>query len=422
MRKWMKHIIAVIGVLLLWQASAMAGEVDILVRKLVEHGVLSQKDAEEILQETRIEAEKERTATIAATKKALVNGKDAPFMLAEAVPSWIRNTQIKGDFRLRYEFKERDGSADRHRGRYRFRLGFVTKVNDKVEIGYGLASGSSDPRSTNQSFANSFETPDIRLDYAYASYRPFDWLQLIGGQMPNPLWRPSSLLWDSDIRPQGVSTVLNRTVNGIELFMAGGFWVLDEISGREDDPTMWVFQPGYKVNLGKRVYFTNALSIYEFSNVEGSALDYSSGTNTRAGGVLADDYDAYVISGELGVRTGSSFVPFAAAYGEYVNNRAISSSDSGYCYGIRIGHDKVRNPGQWQVDLGFYRLERDAWLDILPDADNYGGGTNMRAIITQLKYGLMDNVELGGKYVRSEPLSGADLDEDLFQVDLVFKF
>ena len=32
-------------ILLIWQAPAMAGEVDILVRKLVEHGVLSQEDA-----------------------------------------------------------------------------------------------------------------------------------------------------------------------------------------------------------------------------------------------------------------------------------------------------------------------------------------------------------------------------------------
>lgn len=408
-------------VVLLWQAPAAAGEVDILVRKLVEKGVLSRQDAEDILRETRIEAEKEREQTIAATKEALISGEDAPFMLADALPAWIKNTRIKGDFRLRYESKERDGSPDRHRGRYRFRLGFVTKVNEKVEVGYGLASGSSDPRSTNQTFTNSFETPDLRLDYAYASYRPFDWLQLIGGQMINPIWLPSSLLWDSDIRPQGVAAVLNYKTGSFDLFMNNAFFVLDEVSGREDDPVMWVFQSGYRVNLGRQAYFKNALTIYEFSNVKGSALDYSSGTNTTVGGVLAEDFDAFVVSGELGVQTGVAFMPFAAAYGEYVNNRTTGDADSGYVYGIKVGHDKV-GKRQWQVDLGCYRLERDAWLDILPDADNYGGETNMQAIVAQFKYGLMDNVELGGKYARSEPLSSVDLEEDLFQVDLVFKF
>jgi len=408
--------------LLAWSAPARAGEVDILVQKLVEKGVLNQQDADVILQETKVEAEKERKETVAATKEALLNGKDGPFMLAEAVPAWIKNTQIKGDFRLRYESVERDGQTDRHRGRYRFRLGFVTKVNDKVEVGYGLATGDGNPRSTEQSFTNSFETPDIRLDYAYASYRPFSWLQLIGGQMINPLWTPGgSFLWDSDIRPQGVSAVLNRTVGGVEVFLNSGFWVLDEIGNDSNDPTMWVVQPGYKINLGKRAYFKNAVALYEFSNVRGSLLDYSSNTNTRVGGVLAEDYDSVVVSGELGYNTGISFVPFVAGYGEYVNNRATSKDDSGYGYGIKFGHEKVKK-GLWQASLHYHRLERDAWLDTLPDGSTYGGATNMKAIIALFTYGLLDNVDFAPRYTRSEPLSPPKLEEDLWQVDVIFKF
>ena len=158
-------------------ARAQAGEVDILVEKLVKHGVLSQKDAQEILKETKVEAEKERRETVAATRDALMTGKDAPFVLASAIPSFITNTQFKGDFRLRYEYSDREnGNEDRNRGRYRFRLGVVTKVNEKVNVGFALASGGGDPRSTNQTMGNSFETPDIRLDMAYATYKPFDWL------------------------------------------------------------------------------------------------------------------------------------------------------------------------------------------------------------------------------------------------------
>ena len=64
--------------LLMWQAPATAGEVDILVRKMVEKGLLNQQDADAILKETKAEAAKERTETIAATKEALMTGKDAP--------------------------------------------------------------------------------------------------------------------------------------------------------------------------------------------------------------------------------------------------------------------------------------------------------------------------------------------------------
>jgi hypothetical protein len=422
-------LIMVMMALLLWQTPVMAGEVDILVEKLVEKGVLSKQDANVILRETKVEAEKERSETIAATKEALMTGKDAPYMLASALPNWIKNTAVKGDFRLRYESTERDRSTerdsktDRHRGRYRFRIGFDTKINDKVNVIYGLASGGSDPRSTNQSFTDSFETPDLRLDYAYASYAPFDWMKLMAGQMKNPLWRPGgSYLWDGDIRPQGIAAQMNHKFGGVEVFMTSGFFVLDELSKDSNDPTMWAFQPGYKVSLGKSVYFKNALTIYEFSNVEGAQFENSAGTNSvDIADDLTEDYDAYVVSGELGCKTGISFMPYAAAYGEYINNITTSDSDSGHGIGIKFGHEKVKK-GLWKAGLSYHRLERDAWLDVLPDSDTYGGSTNVKAIIAKLTYGLMDNVSIGGCYIASEPISGSDNEEDLFQLDLVFKF
>jgi hypothetical protein len=409
----------------MWQAPAMAGEIDILVRKLVERGILDQEDADEILQETHAEAEKERQATIAATRDALMSGEESRIMLAEAIPSFIRNTRIKGDFRLRYEHKDRDnGNNDRNRGRYRFRLGVVTKVNEKVDVGFGIATGGGDPRSTNQTMGNSFESPDIRFDYAYASYTPFNWLYLVGGKFKNPLWTPGgSFLWDSDIRPEGVSASMNHMVGRVELFINNGFWILDEIKDSSNDPVMFVTQPGYKLNLGDHAYFKNALSLYQFSNVKGSELEYSSNSNTRnLDGTYADDYDAYVFSGELGCKTGLMLMPFAALYGEYVNNTEVSSKDSGYIAGLRFGHEKVKGPKQWQVSMHYQRLERDAWLDIFPDSDAYEGETDSESYVLKAEYGLMRHVRLGTNYYHSKSLSGPGNDEDIFQVDLLFDF
>jgi len=416
----------ILGSVLIWQAPAMAGEVDILVDKLVQHGVLSQKDAQEILKETKVEAEKERRETVAATRDALMTGKDAPFALASAIPSFITNTKFKGDLRLRYEYSDRDddGKDSRNRGRYRFRLGMETKVNDKVNVGFALASGGSDPRSTNQSFGNSFETPDIRLDMAYATYKPFDWLQLVGGQFENPLWCPSGWLWDGDIRPQGVSASMNHKVGGVELFMNNGFWILDELSSSSEDPMMAVVQPGYKIKLGDNAYFKNAFAYYNFIDVEDAELDYSAGTNTtNPDDTLSDDYDAFVVSGELGFKTGIKPMPFAALYGEYVKNTATSESeDTGYSAGIKFGHEKVKDPGQWQIATYYEKLEQDAWLDIFPDSDAYGGATNIKSYVAKATYGLMKNVELGAAYYRSKQIDGPSNDEDLLQVDMVFKF
>ncbi len=104
-------------------------------------------------------------------------------------------------------------------GLYRLRLGFVTDITDNIQVGFGLASGGGKPRSTNQRMTDSFETPDIRLGYAYASYRPFPWIRLVGGKFRNPLWLSPMFLWDSDIRPEGISVFNDYQLNpAIRLF------------------------------------------------------------------------------------------------------------------------------------------------------------------------------------------------------------
>ena len=399
----------IFGSLLIWQASAMAGEMDMLVDKLVEKGVLNKKDGDLILSVQKVEKEKANKDILSSL----------------ALPEFIKNTQFKGDFRLRYEYSDREnGDEDRNRGRYRFRLGMLTKVNEKVNVGFGLASGPADPRSTNQTFTNSFETPDIRLDYAYASYKPFEWLRLVGGQFENPLWMPSGWMWDSDIRPQGVSASLNRKVGDVELFVNNGFWIIDEISSSDDDPMMVVLQPGYKINLGENAYFKNAFAYYNFIDVKGNTLDYSAKTNTlNPDKTLAYDYEPVVVSGELGFKTNIAPMPYAALYGEYVKNTASSvSEDTGYTAGVKFGHEKIKEPRQWQVSAYYEKLEQDAWLDTFPDSDAYGGSTNTKGYVVKAGYGLMKNVEFNTAYYRTKKISGPSNDENLFQADLLFRF
>jgi hypothetical protein len=415
----------ILGSLLLWQAPAMAGEVDILVEKLVKHGVLSRDDAREILKETKVEAEKERQETIAATKEALMTGEDAKIMIANALPSFITNTTFKGDLRLRYQYSDRDnGRKNRNRGRYRFRLGMETKVNDKVDVGFGIASGGDDPRSTNQTMGDSFSTPDIRLNLAYATYTPFDWLTLVGGKFKNPLWTPNGWLWDGDINPEGVSLSMNRKVGGVELFINNGFWILDEKSSSSRDPAMVVVQPGFNAKLGENAYVTGAVGYYNFINVKDSELDFSSETNTRnPDDTYKYDPDALVVSAELGTKnTGIDFIPYAAVYGDYVKAFDPDSKDTGYMGGVKFGHEKAKALGQWTLALYYQRLEKDAWLDILPDSDAYDGETNNKGFVAKLDVGLMKNVSLSSAWYQTERISGSSDDEDVVQVDLNFKF
>lgn len=147
--------IMIVGMLLSLFGSQQlyAGEIDTLVDKLVEKEFLTPVEAQIILDETKQEVAKE-----------VAEGK------SYALPKWVQMMKLKGDLRLRYQWNKKKSSEERHRGRYRFRLGAETKVIDNVKVGFGLATGGTDPRSTNQTMGNTFETPDIVFANSYTYF------------------------------------------------------------------------------------------------------------------------------------------------------------------------------------------------------------------------------------------------------------
>ena len=79
-------------------------------------------------------------------------------------PWWERLT-IYGDFRARYEGFFQDGSEDRHRQRFRFRLGVKTTVVEGVDFNVRLAGGErTDVASTNQDLGEFLNRKPINLD------------------------------------------------------------------------------------------------------------------------------------------------------------------------------------------------------------------------------------------------------------------
>jgi hypothetical protein len=400
---------------------AHAAEIDILVRKLVEKGVLSPGDAQQIVNETKEE-----------TKVQLAKGQ------APGVPEWTQNIKIKGDLRTRYQWeKKQTGTTvkanDRDRARMRFRLGVDAKVNDQVKLAAGLATGSNDPRSTNQTLQDFFQTPDIRLDYAYAKYTPFSWVSLSGGKVENPLWRPSGMLWDSDIYPDGASMNLTWSAYPkFDTFLNTGFFVLDESSSYNADPIMWAVQPGFKWGMTDQADLKATFNYYGFNGLKGKKGGYNSAspkTNSKdADGNYLYNYDSMGASAEIGFKKPFgekeifAHLPYMGVFGDFIYNPDPKKDRTGWLIGGKIGHSKVRQPGQWQGKYSYRKLQKDAWLDIFPDSDCYGGVTGVKGHEIKFNYGLLDNVNLGLGYYNTENLTGTKRRENLFQADLVFKF
>lgn len=413
MRTIVQKVLCGFMFLFVLSGSVYAGEIDVLMNKLVEKGILTPLEAQIIADETKTEVSKE----VAAGK-------------AYSAPRWVQKMEMKGDLRLRYQHGQKDieGNVDRSRARYRMRLGVSTKVADGVDVAFGLATGGTDPRSTNETMDNSFETADIRIDYAYAKWAMADFFTLYGGKFKRKpvLWQTTDLMWDGDINPEGVAGQFKFGLGKGDFFVNTGMFVLDE-NKKDADPIMYVVQPGMKLSLTDNITLKTAVALYELDQVKDNTLDHSAGTNTLFTDADGDErlkYDYSVInpSVELGAKFEGP-IKYAAVFADYVKNPDPDQDNTGYALGFKFGDKKVKKPGKWQAKYIYRKIEKDAWLDNMPDSDAYSGDTGVKGHEIALKYAIKKNVILGFDYYRMKKITEDDADrQDLFQFDVVFKF
>ena len=424
--------IAALTVLILVNNSAVvsAGEVDILVRKLVEKGILSKEEGEKILAETKQEAAKEKEQAITEAKAAVAQ--DVSEGKIALLPEWVRKTKLYGDFRLRYNYTEVDDNRSRSQGRFRVRLNLDIEVAKKVKFIFGLVSGGNDPRSANQSFGNDWDKKQVNINYAYVEYSPYTWLKLEGGKIANPIYTVSQLLWDEDINPEGVAAQVAYPINPwLNLLLNAGTFVLqDNKHNTPQDPWMWVIQPGvsWKSDSGAQAKF--AAGYTSFENFQDKPQQkYSSGTNTYVTKgttkLYKYQYNLASMTAEVGLRNPISWlapIRYAGLFGEYSNNVATSNGKTGYLTGFIFGDEKVVDKGQWYFKGNWRRLEKNAVPDILPDSEFYFGDTGVSGYELVFRYGLRKNINVQTRYMRSEQISGPADPANLIQTDLNFKF
>jgi len=234
------------------------------------------------------------------------------------------------------------------------------------------------------------------------------------------------LLWDSDINPEGGALQLDlETMPNLNVIFATAVFVIDENSDGAD-PLVIPIQGGLSYKFTEQVDVKLAATYYSFVDVKGTALEFSAPFagvgNTLVNDVLMFDYDAISVSAELGLsKLLGEIIPYVGLIGEYVHNPDPDDDNDGYLGGIKIGHRKVSEGGQWQANFLYRYLERDAWPDVFPDSDFLGGSTDGEGFEITVEYAVIKHVTVGMDYYHSEQIDG-DADQDLLQLDVVLKF
>ncbi len=351
--------------------------------------------------------------------------------LSVAIPSnvsaasdWTDKVKFKGDFRYRYEAINEQGRDTRHRNRLRLRIGLQANVTDSVDVGAVLASGGEDPVSTNQTLDSQSTTKDIRLDQGYFAWKAAEGLTIKGGKFKNPFYRPvkSELLWDVDLRPEGMVLQYNKG-----LFANAGFFYVEERSG-SGDSLLLGGQVGYKAKFGN-TKLTIGTGYFDYTEIKGRNLndfDFLSneadsfGNTLDAGNNFITDYNEWELFGDVTIDAGMPIAFFV----DYVVNTAAEGAaeqnDTGYLVGVKVG--KAKNPGSWDFRYNYREIEADAVFGTFADSDFIGGGTDGKGHEINFGYQIAKGWKFAATYFINEKGVNNGVDYDRVQVDLKFKF
>jgi len=422
-----------------------AGEVDSLIDKLVDKKILSPEEARQLVDETTGENKKQ----------------------ALEIPEWVGKMKFSGDLRLRHDTQWRDEGDDkysRNRERFRLRFGFTSETTETTQVGVRLVSGAGEQNTTNQSADEHARGKNIFIDRAYLTWKPASWIDITGGKHKNPLFT-SSLVWDSDVSPEGISESFNAKISdSVNLFANLGQWFLEELNVKDTDRdvTLLVYQLGSEIKVSDNVSIQIAGTYYDFANLDelgwsSSVLSDDSeflgynhkhsqqmvfdnkkkllnefgcweiGTKVKIKKVLpvpVSIFATYLVNEkadtdelvEKGVDPGNSDPADLLAYGG-------DDRDNGWLAGVSFGSEKKK--GDWNMKYFYQELEDYAFPAVFVDSDFHGGGTNNKGHYVHGIYCLTDNIQAkatGFFTKRENEDKDGKKDEDRIQLDIIVKF
>ncbi len=339
---------------------------------------------------------------------------------ASSGATWPEKIKWSGDFRYRYERIDQDGSATRRRQRVRARPALTATVNEDFKVGLGLATGGSDPVSTNQTLGGGGSSKGIVLDLAYFDWSGIDGWNIIGGKFKNPLEKPGghNMLWDGDWRPEGLTAKYSSGA-----FFGNVMLTLLESDSRSDDELAFGLQGGYKISVGDDMTLKAGLGYYQIDTA--GRLPFFDPTDSFGNSVAPDgtylfDFRNVELFADLSMTLGDQ--P-ASVFANVIQNSDANQFDTGWAIGFKYG--KASDPGTWQLGYTYQDLDADATLGLLADSDFGGGGTDNKGHVFSGSYALAKSTTFKVTYFLNEiggDLGAQELDYNRLQVDLAFKY
>ncbi|HTL57759.1 MAG TPA: putative porin [Candidatus Limnocylindrales bacterium] len=329
---WRRHAEVAAALILFGPIATLAADSqDPLLNLLLQKGILTEDEAKKV--QSELEAGRTNVSQM------------APMESKWKINKAIKNIELYGDLRVRYENRQvdaPDGRIELDRGRYSVRLGLRGEAFDDIYYGVRLDTAAN-PRSPWVTFGtstsgNTYQGPfgkstaGINVGQVYLGWKPTSWFDFTIGKMPQPLYT-TPMVWDTDLNPEGAAERFKYTVGQADLFATfGQFYYADEnptyssgglgFNGLQGQTTTPVFLLAWEAGINYR--FTTNMSLKAAAN-----LYHYVGLQTNVSPFFGDPYigegvftgagTANPINGASGLGTSSS-IPGQGSIG-FPNNQ-----------------------------------------------------------------------------------------------------
>jgi len=433
--------------------SAHGQSSDALIDTLIKKGILSDQEAEDI------------KADLYKENKDLNKIK---------VNSGLKQFEIFGDARLRYEYREAQDASDdsliRSRWRYRLRFGFKGTYKDNFYYGMRLET-SEKGRSSNLTLGDHSGADfgkdgfEMRIGQLYLGWKPTDWFNMEGGKVALP-FNTTSMVWDGDINPEGASERFNYQLmnDHLDVFANFGQYIYDTVdssSGRNGlglsaGEDLWFFgwQVGARYNFNENVNVQISPTIYNYVGDGTGPLTQTFAPYQVPAGAPVTSFNAIndllILEIPMEVNFQLANLPWKV-YADFAINLDASdrrdaavaaggvpagTDDENIAYQIGLKVGSAKKKGTWEAEVFWQHSELFALDANLVDSDVFDSKLNMEGVAVKLGYAITDSIKANVTYAYGDAIeddlgtgTGGDIskinplfDYQLVQADLSWKF
>ena len=282
-------------------------------------------------------------------------------------------TRLQGDYQ--------DGSNAVNRFQYGAFLNATLRVTDRIDVTGKVMSGN--PKAITvadwMSYGDLFERENSHISWMYARVRPNPSLTLTAGKFPLPFFRPTQIVLDSDLSPEGLAQqITTKSADGSATFRLNlGQFMINQLASPVKDLDRTYFlggqamaqftQPGRSQTLAVAYYTVGGVdSLYAAQNLRSPALIVAANSNRPN----AD---------RTGFLSEFRMVNFSGQYTQTMNGRPLALNAD---YVLNTGADDMKHGisgsvmygstgkvGDTRTGIQLYLMQPDATLATFSNID-----------------------------------------------------